>query len=240
MGFNEKLHAYIAARFYVRLARSYGEKGKAAFIHATQFYAEQRGRRMAKRAIADGQPLTYETYRAYGEWESTEEMKAAGCANRSETVSTEPVWEFHVFTCPWHEQFKAMGLQEAGLAYCAHLDNSISRGFNPYMVYEVPQTLHSAPYCVQRVDNQQGLAPGQTEQKTAFDPAQARPAGERRKDFEYHCAHSFWSYARTAAAIFGEGGKAIAEAVLSDIAEDWGEDYNTVIRTYETFDFELI
>ena len=82
MGFNEKLHAYIAARFYVRLTHTFGEKGKAAFIHGTQYYAEQRGRRMAKRAIADGQPLTYETYRAYGEWVSTEEMKAAGCANR--------------------------------------------------------------------------------------------------------------------------------------------------------------
>ena len=240
MGFNEKLHAYIAARFYVRLARSYGDRGKAAFIHATQFYAEQRGRRMAKRAIADGQPLTYETYRAYGEWESTEEMKAAGCANRSDVVSTEPAFEFHVLACPWHEQFRAMGLEEAGLVYCAHLDNSISRGFNPYMVYEVPQTLHDHPYCIQRVTNQQGLAPGQTAQTAAFDPSKARPEGERLRDFEYHCAHSYWSYARTAEVIFGEEGRAVAEAVLSDIAEDWGEDYNTVIRKYVTFDFEMI
>ena len=114
MGFTEKLHAYIAARFYVRLTHTFGEKGKAAFIHATQYYAEQRGRRMAKRAIADGQPLTYETYRAYGEWTNTEEMKAAGCANRSEVVKDGPDWEMHIFVCPWHAQFREMGLAEAG------------------------------------------------------------------------------------------------------------------------------
>ena len=239
MGFNEKLHAYIAARFYVRLTHSYGERGKAAFIHATQYYAEQRGRRMAKRAIADGQPLTYETYRAYGEWESTEEMRAAGCANRSEVVSEDPVWEFHVFVCPWHEEFKALGLEEAGLVYCAHLDNSIARGFNPYMVYEVPQTLHNAPFCVQKVSNLQGLAPGQREQ-TSFDPSKARPREERLRSFEYHCAHSYWSYAKTCAAIFGEEGSALASAVLSDIAEVWGEDYNKVIQTYRSVDFETI
>lgn len=240
MGFNEKLHAYIAARFYVRLTHSYGERGKAAFIHATQFYAEQRGRRMAKRAIADGQPLTYETYRAYGEWESTEEMKAAGCANRSEVVSTDPVWAFHVFICPWHEQFAAMDLAEAGLVYCAHLDHSICRGFNPYMVYEVPQTLHDSPYCIQKVSNQEGLAPGQTEQTAAFDPAKARPLADRRKDFKYHCAHSYWSYAKTCAAIFGDEGRALADAVLSDIAAEWGDTYAKTLLDYTTTDFEMI
>jgi len=240
MGFNEKLHAYIAARFYVRLTHTYGQQGEAAFIHATQFYAEQRGRRMAKRAIADGQPLTYETYRAYGEWESTEEMKAQGLANRSEVVSEDPVWEFHVLVCPWHEQFASMGLQKAGLVYCAHLDNSICRGFNPYMVYEVPQTLHDCPFCVQKVANQQGLAPGQTAQAAAFDPAKARPLAQRRRDFTYHCAHSYWSYARTCEAVFGEEGRQLAEDVLADVASDWGGEYAPVLKTFEKTDFERI
>ena len=32
MGFNEKVHAYLAARYYVRLTDRFGERGKAAFI----------------------------------------------------------------------------------------------------------------------------------------------------------------------------------------------------------------
>ena len=239
MGFNEKLHAYIAARFYVRLTHTFGEKGKAAFIYATQYYAEQRGRRMAMRAIQDGQPLTYETYRAYGEWESTKDMQEEGCANRSETVSTDPVYEFHVTVCPWHEEFKALGLEEAGLVYCAHLDNSIARGFNPYLVYEVPQTLHDCPFCVQKVSNLQGLAPGQTEQGS-FDPSKARPEADRRRGFTYHCAHSYWSYARCAARIFGRAGRQLADEVLEDISGEWGASYSNFLLKYKSDDFEMI
>ena len=239
MGFNEILHAYIAARFYVRLTHTFGEKGRAAFIFATQYYAEQRGRRMAMRAIQDGQPLTYETYRAYGEWESTKDMQEEGCANRSETVSTDPVYEFHVTVCPWHEEFKALGLEEAGLVYCAHLDNSIARGFNPYLVYEVPQTLHDCPFCVQKVSNLQGLAPGQTAQG-AFDPSKARPEADRRRGFTYHCAHSYWSYARCAARIFGRAGRQLADEVLEDISGEWGASYSNFLLKYKADDFEMI
>ncbi|MCR4804128.1 MAG: L-2-amino-thiazoline-4-carboxylic acid hydrolase [Clostridia bacterium] len=240
MSFNEKLHAYIAARFYVRLCGTFGERGKTAFIYATQYYAEQRGRRMAMRAIQDGQPLTYETYRAYGEWESTKEAKDEGIANASEVVSTAPVFEFHVHRCPWHEEFRALGLEEAGLVYCAHLDNSIARGFNPYLVYEVPQTLHDCAYCVQKVRNLQGCAPGQAAQTAAFDPSRARPEADRRRGFTYHCAHSYWSYARTAERIFGRSGRQLADEVLLDIEADWGASYANRLRSYQTTDFEVV
>ena len=61
MGFNEMTHAFIAAKYYVHMTEAFGERGKAAFIHGTQYYGSQRGRRMAQRAIRDGKPLTYET-----------------------------------------------------------------------------------------------------------------------------------------------------------------------------------
>ena len=56
MGFNEKVHAYIAAKYHCHLLSAFGDRGRMAFIHGTQYYAEQRGRRMAQRAIRDGQP----------------------------------------------------------------------------------------------------------------------------------------------------------------------------------------
>ena len=40
MGFSEMMHAFIAARFYVRLKEGFGERGEAAFLHATRHYAE--------------------------------------------------------------------------------------------------------------------------------------------------------------------------------------------------------
>lgn len=74
MGFNEKVHAFIVARYYVRLTEAFAQRGEAAFIHAVQYYAGQRGRRMAQRAIRDGQPLTHATFLQYGELRMTDEV----------------------------------------------------------------------------------------------------------------------------------------------------------------------
>ena len=153
MGFNEKVHAFIAASFYTHLTESFGERGRLAFVHATQYYAEQRGRRMAQRAIRDGKPLTYEVYCQYGEWVNTPEIIEQGCANQSERLSLAPDYMVKITKCPWHAQFAEMGLTEAGHEYCQHLDNSICRGFNPYLVYEVPQTLHKSDCCIHIVRN---------------------------------------------------------------------------------------
>ena len=46
MGFNERVHAYIAAKYYTYLVETFGERGRLAFVHGTQYYASQRGRRV--------------------------------------------------------------------------------------------------------------------------------------------------------------------------------------------------
>lgn len=148
MAFTEKVHAYIAAKFYVYLNQEFGERGDAAFLHGTQYYAMQRGRRMAQRAIRDGKPLTQETYNFYGEWVNTEEVKALGCANQSVQAADGTL---HITQCPWYTQFKEMGLSKAGALYCKDLDSSISCGFNPFLQYQVDQTLHTADCCIHKI-----------------------------------------------------------------------------------------
>ena len=86
MPFNEKVHAFIPAKFYVYLSEAFGERGIKTFIHATQYYAGQRGRRMAQKALRDGRELTYETYMEYGEWVSTPELVEANQASLATTA----------------------------------------------------------------------------------------------------------------------------------------------------------
>ena len=148
MGFNERVHAYIAAKYYVHLTETFGERGRLAFIHATQYYAGQRGRRMAQRAIRDGQSLTQASYNYYGEWVNTEEIKAQGIANRSERTAE---GYSKITCCPWHVQFQEMGCQEAGAVYCRYMDSANSRGYNPELGYMVEHTLHTADSCIHRL-----------------------------------------------------------------------------------------
>lgn len=53
---NERQHAYLIGAFYRAFTDWHGERGKACFVKATQYIAEQRGRRMALRALRDGGP----------------------------------------------------------------------------------------------------------------------------------------------------------------------------------------
>ena len=229
MEFTEMMHAYIAAKYCVYLEERFGERGEAAFLHATRHYAQQRGRRMAQRAIRDGQPLTYETYCRYGEWVNTDTAKAEGLANKAEVKSLAPDYEVHIYVCPWHSQFAKMGLVKEGLLYCSDLDASICRGFNPELDYKTLQTLHDHDHCVQRV-TASGLAPG-------MDLAK-RP--ENLKPFEYHCAHSYFAYKSVCEAIFGAEGARIAADVLEDLAKDYGKDAADRIMSYRDTDFNSI
>lgn len=228
-GFNEMVHAYIAAKFYHYLTERFGERGKQAFIHGTQLHAGQRGRRMAQRAIRNGEELNFETYSRYGEWVNTETAERLGLSNQSEVVSWGPDFENRVYACPWQKQFEAMGMTEAGEVYCQHLDNSICRGFNPYLSYEVTQTLHRSDCCIHIVRNA-GMKEGTDCSK--------RPEG--LKSFEYHCANSFWAYSEVSAAIFQAQGEAVSAAVLADFERDYGKEMADRIMRYRDVNFNVV
>ena len=154
--------------------------------------------------------------------------KGEGLGNQSETTSLSPDFQIHIHVCPWHTQFKNMGLPEAGLLYCKDLDASISRGFNPEIRYEVSQTLHDHDYCIQTIRNA-GLTP---ESNMAKNPAGLR-------SFEYHCAHSYWAYREVCEAIFGEEGTRIAERVLDDFAAEYGKKMADTLAGYARTNFNI-
>lgn len=228
MGFNERTHAFIVAEYYNYLKERFGQRGVQAFIHGTLYYGMQRGRRMAQRCIRDGQPLTQANYNYYGEWVSTEEIKAAGQANKSEILDNGRTLK--IIQCPWHEQFKDMDLLEAGQVYCTYVDVAISLGFNPALGYEAPQNLNGADYCIHRVKDgviTEGAEKGKN------------PAGIR--NFEYHCAHAYWSFREVTEAIFGKlAAFTISEQILKDFAEAYGRDMARKLEGYVDTNFNVI
>ncbi len=225
MGFNEKVHAYIAAKFYVHMTECFGERGRQAFIHATRHYAMQRGRRMAQRAIRDGVELTQSAYNQYGEWSATEEIIQAGCQNQAEYT---PEGWLKITRCPWHDQFQEMGCAEAGKAYCQVLDSAISAGFNPELGYKVDQTLHTGDCCIHRLESGfigEGSGLGK---KTEYI-----------KPFEYHCAHAYWAYSQVAEAVFRAGGVKVSGDVLREFGEDYGAEMADALMKYRFVDFDV-
>ena len=227
--FTERHHAFIAAAFYDELTRAFGERGKAAFVMATQRYAEQRGSRMAQRAIRDGKPLNFTTYKEYGEWVNTKTTIDAGESNQSTPVTLSPDFEYKVTRCPWAVEFKDLGMQEAGVCYCTHLDKAIARGFNPYLTFEVPQSMHDHEYCIQIMrgaDFKEG-------QEFKRDP-------KNLKGFDYHCGPSYKTFSQIVEAIFESQGRRISASVLERFAERYGRDMADTLLSFRNVDFDVI
>lgn len=227
--FTEKNHAFIAATFYKLLTEHFGDRGTAAFVHCTQRYAEQRGARMAQRAIRDGKPLNFATYRGYGEWVNTQSVKDEGVDNQGYVTEYAPDFTEHVTMCPWAAQFKEMNMQQAGTVYCQHLDNSVVRGFNPYLVYEVPQSMHEQGYCIQ-------IARGANFEEGKI-PTKKK---EYLRTFDFHCGHIYKTFSQITIAIFGSEGQEVAAEVLKRFANEYGRDMADVLVKYYDEDFDVI
>ncbi len=241
--FNERMHAFIAAAFYRELTERFDGRGKAAFIHATRYYGEQRGRRMAQRTIRDGRKLDFAAYREYSEWAPTREMAEKGWSGISQTTACPPDLELCITRCPWNIQFREMGLTAAGELYCAEIDRAICRGFNPELTFDVLQTLNTSDHCLQIMRGacaaavpagSEGLPEAEAEK--AGTPAEN---GSNVRDFEYHCAHIYFAYASVTEAVFGEEGRAAAQAVLESFAHEYGDERAKDILRYRKTDFSL-
>lgn len=227
--FTEKHQAFIAAEFYMLLTERFGARGEAAFIMAVQRYGEQRGSRMAQRALRDGKPLDFRTYRGYGEWVNTESAKEGGYTNLAETVSSHPDVEDRITRCPWAMQFKEMGAVRAGVVYCEHIDKSLVRGFNPSLVFEVKQTLHEHDCCIQ-IGRGAELADGEKITKHA----------EYLRPFDYHCGHLYKTFSDISAAVLRAGGAEIAADVLKKFGEKYGAEMADRLTEFKNTDFDLI
>jgi hypothetical protein len=204
---NEKVHAYIIGLFYKYLKESFGGEGIAIFVKGAQRYAEQRGGRMAQRALRDHLPLDYQTYLAYGEWTSTIPHKSSEQIIDGDLVVT-------VSYCPWAETFAEMGLKECGIVYCNEIDRGIVRGFNPCLDFETESVIHNSDHCVMRY---KGLKSG----------GPVKPPTDGKKDWQYHCAHVYTAIGELVNAL-GLGD--IVKKVDADIAREYGEDLVKDIR----------
>lgn len=119
---NEKHHAFLVAQYY-RILHDLDPAGaQAVFLFCTRKYAEERGARMAQRALRDGRELTLGTYMSYGEWEYTDPS-----FSESEVLESAPDHHYLVHKCPWNTQFSEMGVAILHLVRPFHQFHQIDR-----------------------------------------------------------------------------------------------------------------
>ena len=219
MEWNEYHHAWVVSEFYRLLLERKGEAGRRVFRQAAQTYGEQRGKRMAMRAMADGRPLGFLEYFAYGEYGSTD------------AFFTEDMWgedgvvHEKVTRCPWADLFARRGMKDCGDEYCREIDRAIVRGFDPELELETASTQHYGGCC--RFYFRQPGIPADT-----LERAEALTAG--RTDLvmplSYHCAHVFHVFSATARGAFGAEGEEMAALVLDSFGREYGPEMREALR----------
>lgn len=227
MAFTERHHAFISATFYRILKEKELTGWQDAFLYASRRYAEQRGGRMAQRAIRDGKPLTIGTYCSYGEWMYTEEAKAENFPQsiHDKMEGNDSVRRYDA--CPWSSQYLEMGLKDGANLYCQDLDMSIARGFNPAVDYRVTQTMHDHGFCCHILG---GLG------KETVEPKKP----ENVRDFEYHCAHVYKTFSDVLTGIYLAEGVLIAAEALRAFKDAYGAEMADALVRFRNMDFDYV
>ena len=210
---NEFHHAFLSARCFARLKDSGISNYREIFLFALRTYGNQRGRRMAQRALRDGRPLDFASYRYYSEWSFTKDFLADAGTFFRETERGENYF-YEVYDCPWNRIYQQLNLPDGALLYCRDLDKAIAHGFNPDLRYEV-ERFEDAPLLCRQMQFDAHL--DRDQDYPAPDPANQR-------DFTYHCGHILAVFRQVLWNCLGDRGDAIIDGVLSDFAEQFGAD----------------
>ena len=233
MQFSERHHAFISATFYRLLKEKNYPNYRRAFISATQKMAEQRGSRMAQRAIRDGvENLDYATYRHYGEWEWTSEFLDSVKGERIiQQIDSDTDCGYIVYRCAWADVYHEEGISfDGGVDYCNDLDPSIVRGFNPDLEYRTIQTLQECNQCIQFQVN------GKMNENDTFGEKKSK----NMRLFDYQCGNVYKTYSDYMIAIYGAEGKVLSAKVLELFADRHGIDMANTLVSFLKTDFNFI
>jgi len=227
---------------------------------AVRRYGQERGRRMALRATANGHALSMAAYFAYGEWKaSPPEALPPGCsawtqqAQWVEKAPTDRERSELVTRCPWNEAWKANGLLAYGQLYCQEIDAALVSGFNlalpsrtgvpPLLAartvaVDVLATLSSGAAACEFVFRDASLT--QPDRLIAGQEADIQPGQSAAMPWEYHAGHLFATLEKVNVAQLGDAGRAAVQAGLAEFARHFGQPAAETILAYRGVDFDLL
>lgn len=229
MKINEVHHADVLVEFYRELTERFGEKGLRAFCKGSQLYGESRGRRMALRALRDGYELDYDSYFAYGEFDSTP-------GEAEYRMKAEPgLVKENAVRCLWATEFAARGCKDCGRVYCKLIDKAVARGFDPNLQLELLCNMHDDGECIFLYRDERITRDTLDAQKRLFKPGQ-----NEKLPMEYHTAEVYLMMEHTVNAVFPEEAEGVIAVIRAHLAERHGKEFLEVLDSYRNTDFLVI
>ena len=212
-------HAILFALFAKYIIEFFPEKGKEVIYTGIENYGHERGKRMAERAIANGDDLDFVNSQVYGEWVPEKGQM------EFEIVSTEPEYISNVTKCEWCASWKKHNLLDYGKYYCINIDSAVFNGFNENFHMEATSNLSfGADHCEFHWGNSMS-----EDDVIKLSKKKAELDTSCIRDFNFHTAHLLYSMNETLKNKLGENGKVIIDKVLEEYVELFGEEYLAVL-----------
>jgi len=231
MGFtySEEHHALLFAWTAKDMARQLGEKDGEAFMRAAaRVYGEERGRRMAARARANGHELSMLNYLAYSEYRNTPGSMQMRISERNPNVRA------CVSRCPWYTTWAEYGLLPWGRWYCLEIDEAVARGFNPDLRLDVLGTrANGADRCEFVFHDAKVTLPNLVLLEYR---KRVMPGSGAVMSWEYHTAHLLSTLSRMADEL-GDRAKEGMRGALEAIANGIGREATQTLLRHGNGDF---
>ena len=210
-------HAILFALLSRQAITRFGDEGKEAILKAMTRYGNERGQRMAKNALANGDELTLLNSQAYGEWKPDFPGQMEFGA-----ICGQPTYHSYIAKCAWCDAWAKHDIMEYGKYYCSNIDNAWYQGFNPeFLCTPLNPAMSWGGDCC-RFDWGQPLT---DEDITALAEKKKALGTSCMKDFNFHTAHLLSSVGNTLIEELGERANDAIEAAKKEYAEKFGCEY---------------
>jgi len=208
------------------------EEGERIIRRAVVKYGNQRGRRMAMRAEANGHPLTKANYFPYVEIKlGTGELKI-------EVLERSPHLRGRASRCPWSDAWAENDLMQYGRYFCMEIDQAVVQGFNENLVLEVNGTLsNGAEYC-DMTFREANLTP--IRMAGLAWKKMVRPGRTAVMPWECHVGHLYKTLSEVFTEELGEQAVEVMAAALGNFTGKYGEAAGQTVLAYQDIDFDQL
>jgi len=208
------------------------EEGERIIRRGVVKYGNQRGRRMAMRAEANGHPLTMANYFAYAE------VKLKRKDFKMEILERSPHARGRTSVCPWAVAWERNDLMSYGRYFCLEIDRAVVQGFNDDLVLEVTGTLsNGAEYCDMTFMDANFTLPtmaGVAWKKTV------RPGQSVVMPWDYHVGHLYKTLGEIVAEELGDEAADVMATACDDFTDRYGEAAADTVLAYAGTDFDQL
>lgn len=208
------------------------EEGERIIRKAVVKYGNQRGRRMAMRAEANGHPRTFANYVSYVE------AKLPMRDFKMEFLERSPDLRGRTSRCPHSDAWAENDLMRYGRFFCMEIDKALVQGFNEDLVLEVNGTLsNGAEYCdmtFREADFTFVKMAGVAWKKVV------RPGRRAVMPWEYHVGHLYKTLTGVITEELGEQAGDVMAAALEDFTGRYGEAATETVLSYQDTDFDQL